>query len=672
MRSIRRLYLYTTCLVSLEVVLWGIIGLLRSLFAGGEIGGGSVDRLAGALALIFVGIPVFMLHWWLVQRSIRNEPEERSARVRAIFLYAVLLVTLIPVAQNVLSLLIHLILQLLDLNPLQTLLGGDQVWSENMVAILANLVAAAYFYRVLQRDWQSGINLDAFVEIRRLYRYLWLAYGLGLIVFGLQQLIQFIFLIWDAMGEAVQVMLANGLALLLVGLPLWVYTERLIQRSQVDAPERDSLLRLVALYILVFISLIGCLAAVSVFFYEVLRILLGGPFEIFSFLAQIAGPLSLAAPLGIVWAYYGRSLGVELKGLPDQLSRPAPIAQSETEPDVRVEIEREIEKDRQRRAGLRRLYFYILAFLGLLAMFVGLQYFLAGLLDLAFGERTLGVAALRDQLAAALAALLVGLPLWLIAWRPMVKEAVSAGEMGDFARRSLIRKSYLYLLLFLGVLGVMFSAGMLIYQLIRALLGETFDSLLLAVLQQIKTLAIFAALLVYHWLALRLDSRLAEGSLSRRYAQYPVLILAPDENDFCDMLVKALQNQAPELPVAVHLTSQGAPGPDLSAARAVILPQEFLIRPGEALRLWLQSYQGERLILTIPSKGWYWIPGSQKGMAALARQTAQMVQKLAEGRDITPPRENSALMLLVYILAGLFALELAFLLITIMVSLFFR
>lgn len=672
MQSIRRLYFYTVSLVSLEVVLWGSIGLMRSMFAGGEVGGGSVDRLAGALALIFVGIPVFVLHWWLVQRSIRNTPDERSARVRAVFLYATLLVTLIPVIQNILSLLDHWLLQLLGLNPFQALLGRDQVWSDNLVAILANLAAAAYFYRVLQEDWQSGIDMDAHREVRRLYRYLWLFYGTGIVVLGIQQLVQFIFLTWDVVGKAVQAMLANGLALILVGVPLWLYTERLIQRTLVEAPERDSLLRQVALYILVFISLTGCLAGFSVFLYEVLLIILGAPFELYDFLAQIARPVSLAASLGLVWLYYGRSLNSEMKKASGGLTRSSLNGWSGAELASGEDLESSFKRDIQRRAGLRRLYFYTLAFLGLLAMFIGLQFLLGGLLDLAFGKLTLGLFALRNQLAAAIAALMVGLPLWLAAWRPMVKESTAEGEEADYARRSLIRKSYLYILLFIGVLGVMFSAGMLIYQLLRALLGDVMDNFLLDILQQIKTLALFVVLLAYHWAALRLDSRLAERSLSRRYAQFPVLVLAPDDGDYRDALVKALQDQVPGLPVAVHLASQGAPGPELSAARAVILPAELLNRPSEALRLWLHAYTGERLILTTSSKGWYWLPGSHRGLAALARQTAQMVRSLAEGQEISQGRENSAFMLLVYILAGLFVLQLLLGGISLAISIFSR
>ena len=95
MPTIRRLYLYAVALVSVEVVLWGAIGLARSFFAGAVIGG-SVSRLAGALALILVGVPVFLIHWLLAQRLARRDPEERSARLRAVFLYGALLVLAHP------------------------------------------------------------------------------------------------------------------------------------------------------------------------------------------------------------------------------------------------------------------------------------------------------------------------------------------------------------------------------------------------------------------------------------------------------------------------------------------------------------------------------------------------------------------------------------------------
>jgi hypothetical protein len=94
-----------------------------------------------------------------------------------------------------------------------------------------------------------------------------------------------------------------------------------------------------------------------------------------------------------------------------------------------------------------------------------------------------------------------------------------------------------------------------------------------------------------------------------------VLVLASDvaneesSEDFTGSLVNALQRQAPAMPVAVHSTSLGAPDETLSTACAVILPAELLVKPPEAIRLWLQAFSGPRLVVPTPAKGWYWIFG---------------------------------------------------------------
>ena len=105
---------------------------------------------------------------------------------------------------------------------------------------------------------------------------------------------------------------------------------------------------------------------------------------------------------------------------------------------------------------MRRLYSYILSAIGLGATFTGLALLLSFVVDAAIGKYRLG-GVLRPRLAAALATLLVGLPLWWLAWRPMQAEALAAGDAGDHARRSIIRKVYLYLALFVSVVGGMIA-----------------------------------------------------------------------------------------------------------------------------------------------------------------------------------------------------------------------
>jgi hypothetical protein len=636
MQAVRRLYIYAVAYVSLITVLWGTIGLTRSIFAGGEIGD-SASRLAEALSFILIGVPVFILHWWLAQRSALKDPVERSSRLRAIFLYGVLLTALIPIVQNTLALVSRTLLSAFGENPNGALLGGSQTLSDNLIAILLNGVIAAYFYFVLRADWKAVPQGDAFSEVRRLFRYLVMLYGLAMVVFGAQQVLQYILGLWGAIGMGQFVLLANGLALLLVGTPLWIFTWSQLQRSLIEEAERRSLLRLVVLYGLTFISVGSVLVSMGIVGYILLRFVLGEPMSVESFLGEISTPLSVAITFGVVWAYYGRLLRSEMEGAPGQGKQP--------------------DEESVRRAGLRRLYYYTLAFFGLGAMFIGLQLLLAYIIDITLSESAIWGDAMRDNLAAALSTLAVGIPLWVFTWRPVMKEATAEGEAGDHARRSLVRRVYLYLVLFIGVMGVMFSSGGLLFQIISALLGDPSEDLLVEVVQLFKVLILFLVFLAYHWQVLRVDNRLAGQTLASRHAQFPVLILAPDEGDFGESMVNALEREMGQLPVALHLYSQGAPDETLSAAKAVIFPAELAAMPSEALRLWLQGFSGERLVVPTMAKGWYWIFGSGRPLTSMSRQTARVIRYMAEGEDIPKPRETSPWMVIAYIVAGLIALQ---------------
>ncbi|HSF81139.1 MAG TPA: DUF5671 domain-containing protein [Anaerolineales bacterium] len=643
MQTIRRLYLYAVALVSLETVLWGTIGLVRSIFEGEAIGD-SAARLAGALSLILVGIPVFLVHWWLAQRGAQREIEERSTRLRALFLYGASLGTLVPVFQNLLALISRTLILIFGGRPGQAMFGGDQSLSDNLIAILLNGVVALYIYSVLRADWRLPLQGEAFSETRRLYRYFLMLYGLAMVVFGVQQVVQYTLVIWQAVGQAAIGVLANGLALLVVGAPLWTWLWRLIQHSLAEASEARSALRLFILYVLSFISVVSVLSSAGLVIYWLLRLVLGEQMAVSLFLSEISTPLSVGLSFGTVWAYFGRTLGVEMGAVADET----------------------------RRAGLRRLYHYILALLGLGAVFIGLYMLLAFILDLTLGEAPVWGSALRNNLAAALATLLAGLPIWLVNWRQMALEAAREGEQGDHARRSVLRKGYLYLALFAGVMGVMFASGALLYQFLRAWLGDPVDNLALMAAQQAKTILLFAILLAYHWRALRADNRLAEHSLAKLHAQFPVLILAPDEPEFGNLLAGALEREVLGLPVAVHPYSQGAPDVTLSAARAVILPAELLATPPEAVHLWLQTFSGTRLVVPSPAQGWHWLFGSERPLAAQVRQTARVVRHLAEGETIPAPRESSPWMIVLYIMAGLLGLEILLAIFSLFASLIFE
>lgn len=636
MQAVRRLYLYAVAYVSLVTVLWGTIGLTRSIFAGGEVGD-SVNNLARALSLVLIGVPIFVLHWWLAQRSARLDLDERSSRIRAVFLYGVLLTLLIPIVQNILALVSRTLLLALGEDPNQALLGGDQTLSDNLIAIILNGVLVAYFYYVLRADWKVIPQEEAASDVRRLYRYLMMLYGLAMVVFGAQQVLAYILGLGGAVGVGQYIMLANGLALLLVGTPLWVYTWNLLQRSLSDEVERLSILRLIVLYALTFISMGSVLVSLGFILYSLLQVVLGGFVSVNALLGEVSTPLSVAISFGVVWAYYGRILKSEMTVTPGQAEQ--------------------LDEDAARRAGLWRLYHYILSFFGLVAMFIGLQLLLAFIIDMLLGESVVWGAAMRDNLVAALSTLIIGVPLWAFSWRPVMKEARNEGETGDHARRSLVRRVYLYLVLFIGVMGVMFSAGALLFQVISALLGDPAGDLLVEIVQLLKVLVLFLVFLAYHWQVLREDNRLAGQTMAGRHSQFPVLVLAPDEGDFGEFMVNALEREMDQLPVALHRYSQGVPDETLSAAKAVVLPSDLAAKPSEALRLWLQGFSGERLVVPTAAEGWYWVFGSGRSLKVLSQQMARVVRHMAEGENIPSPRETSPWMVLVYIIAGLIALQ---------------
>ncbi len=608
MQTLRRLYLYAVAFVSLETVLWGLIGLARSFFTRSpEVG--NTNQLAQALSLILVGVPVFLLHWWLAQRQALRDAGERSALLRAIFLYGVLAATLVPVANNTLSLLDRLLALVFGIQPSLAPLGGMQTLSDNLIAMVLNALAGGYFYTVLLSDWKAGPLGDDFGGVRRLYRYLALLYWLVLAGVGVQRILEYLLRLLYPPLRPDLALLSSGLALLLVGVPLWLLSGWIISRSLDEAGERRSLLRWVVLHALVLVG-----AVVGLFFMVVVgQIVLEQILSRFALpeelIEQIAIPLSTAIPFGLVWLYYSRPLDEEkayVSGLP--------------------------EVETYRFLLLRRIKAYLMTLFGLALVLMGLQILLNGLLDLALPGGEDWEPALKEGISFGIAALIIGLPVWILNWRPLERESTAEGETGDEARRSVIRRGYLYLALFAGVMGVMFSTGALIYQLLRALLGESLPDLLFQALAQLKTMLVFAALLVYHAWVLRRDNRQIERLLARRRAQYPVLVLAPPQEGFAEALVAALQREAPGVPVAVHPIEAGAPDETFSAAKAVILPSDLLIKPSEALRLWLSSYDGKRLVIPVSSEDWQWVQGGQS-LAAQARRAARLARRLAEGED---------------------------------------
>lgn len=624
MRTIRRLYFYAVSLVSLEVVLWGLIGLLRSTITPAEVGGAPA-RLAQALALILVGVPVFWIHWFVAQRNARSDMDEHSSGVRAFFLYATLLGALVPMVQNLMTLVNHAILWLFKLSPYLTLFSRGKSWADNLVALLMNGLVAVYFLGVLRQDWKSVSPTDSLRNTRRMYRTLWVVYALVLVVAGVQQVLRFIlYLPGDTLfGPSVKVLFTNGLTLLLIGVPLFIQTWNTAQTALKDSGERESLLRLGLLYVLALSGVITVLSTSGIVVDVLLKALFGEKLSLQTFMGMISSPVSLGIPLAGVWAYFGHWLNRSMVEVPD-----AP-----------------------RRAGLRRFYYYILAAIGVVATFLGLSFLLSFVIDNLL-TNAVWVTSLRPRLASALAVLLVSFPLWWLTWRPMQTEALLPGDNGDHARRSLMRKAYLYLALFASVIGGMVATGSSLFLVLRSLLGDAPADMTRNLLNNLEFLLLFVILGLYHGFTLRGDGQRAAEALNQKHAAFPVLLFDPGDAVFVEEMQATLARLVPDLPFQIQLSWQPLSVVKPESIRAVVLTGELALRTPAPLAEWLEGFQGYKLVLPTPVPDWTWIGMGKRPAQELYRQAAQILRQMSEGQEIRSQSPASGWMVAFYILLG--------------------
>ncbi|MDP2994234.1 MAG: DUF5671 domain-containing protein, partial [Anaerolineales bacterium] len=322
----------------------------------------------------------------------------------------------------------------------------------------------------------------------------------------------------------------------------------------------------------------------------------------------------------------------------------------------------------------------------------GLRMVLAFVVDALLGGQAWG-GTLRLSLTAALSTLGVGLPLWLLTWRPMQAEALLPGDAGDHARRSLLRKIYLYLALFVSVIGGMISAGSLVYLLLNALLGGSASNVLQGSLKALEILALFVLLGVYHGLTLGKDGKTAGRALAEKHAAFPTLIFDVENGTFGPAMLAAVQKQTPRLPAALQLVNQpvakettpsrapsgnrdylSGTGTTTSRAgtgtttQAVILPLTLALDPPESLRMWLVKFNGSRLVVPRAAAGWVWVGSAQADL----NQAALVLRQLAEGQEVRQKASVSGWMIFLYVIAGLFGLEALGLLVSLGASLLFR
>lgn len=639
MRTVRRLYFYLLALIGAEAIVWGAVALLRTIINNSSING--TTEIATGLSAVLVGIPVFLFHWLSAQRDALRDEEERTSRIRAVFLYAARAAFLVPVVYSTLALFNRWLTAALGLSISQAMFGNSQSNADNLAAIMVCLSAYYFFSRILDRDERAALPAAFLPETRRLYRYLWTVFGLVIVIGGVQSLLRYLLYLPAGPATASPVLLATGLALTVVGAPLWAWTWLLVQGSLDQPVERRSLLRLLVLHLITLAGVAGVMAAGGSVLSGIFAWLFGRPQTLAGFLTDTGAYIAAGIPLAVVWSYYGRVLEIEMEAMAAQ----------------------------PRREAVQRFYRSILSALGLAVVFTGLLVLIELLVDLLLST-TIGNE--WNRISTALSALGVGLPLWLSTWPGLQQEAAGRDERSDRARRSVIRRAYLYLAIFTLVVGGMVVAGDLFYRLLSHLLSQSGWDVGRISLQRLLTLGMIAVFLTYHLRVLRADGKAAQQSLGVLHAAFPALVLLENDLPLAEELSRELTRQAPRLPLMIHHIDQGAPDDEFLSARVILLTAGLAVDPPEALRLWLRASQAKRLVLPLAREGWTWVGVGLNPIREVAHDAAGAIRQMAEGEAPRAGLPANPWSVVGYIFGGLFALQVLIALVSLVIGSLWR
>jgi Domain of unknown function (DUF5671) len=228
-------------------------------------------------------------------------------------------------------------------------------------------------------------------------------------------------------------------------------------------------------------------------------------------------------------------------------------------------------------------------------------------------------------------------------------------EMGDHARRSILRKTYLYLALFASVIGGMATAVGLVYQLIKVILtGDTGSDFVNTLLNLIQLLILFIVTLIYHLNVLRTDGASMADTLAEKQSAFSVLIV-DSGNGFVDSVKAALLKSGTKVQMTVTTPNEKPQG----EFSALVVSGNLAV--DENAPAWIKSFSGNRIIVQNEALNLVWAEDEV--------QAAESVQMLAEGQEVRMKKQTRSVWIyVVYVFAALFAIQMLFMLIILVLS----
>jgi len=482
--AVQRAYLYIVALVAIHMIVLAVANLLR---VGAEIAmnapsGGFTglpfvfndfnrpsnlyrEQASLAIALLVVGGPAWWFSFRAADRAARREVGARASAIRSAYIHLVIFVTALLVfgyGQRTLG----LILQGTFIGALPGLFLEPE-WPARAAGagamVLSAAGALAYHVRLSTADRRAVVIRGRAAEIRHLALYGLTIVGLFFAAFSTGFTLQGL---WDRViadtlvplarpdfgppgfaaptrDDQLRIQLVNQIPPILAGIALWLGTWLPLQRglrgSAADAEiERGSVVRKLAIYLIVGLSAVVVLVSATLGVAAIVRRLLGDPFQeqFTSLVHDLGAPISLLIIFAPLWLFHRRV----------------------------VEAEAARETELGRAAAIRRTYTYVVAAFGLAMAAIGA----AGTIGV-FGSQLMGMNTHPNAEAATyLALVLVGLPAWGFHWWQAQR------RLDEAERRAPQRRGYLYLAVLGGAIGLLVFGSAALYRLLNAALATDF------------------------------------------------------------------------------------------------------------------------------------------------------------------------------------------------------
>ena len=546
MSTAKRVFFYIVTLITLGMFAGGA-GTLLSLFFNLITGEDTWehftrDQLSMGLALLIIGGVLWFLFWRATQKQVSKDSTETGSGIRKLFLNIILGVTALVGLFGAVGF-------------LKWLMAGvplEQFPAEGLTMLLVGGGMWYYHRRVEEGEGQPSADAQT---LRRWYVYVLTSFSLVILANNLIHLLNaavFHVPVWGetiAQGDFWNTGVHGNISWILLGGGAWVYHWFYAARG-----DTDSTLRQVYLYLVAILGgAITGLAALIIFLFKIFMFAFGGTSaagdNYFLFLGWTIPAMLVATT---IWIYHRKAVQEETAQLQEQ------------------------------RLSARRVFLYLMSFLGLGTLIAGLVTLLGILLDLIINatSSTITVTAgwWHNQLSLCLALLIVATPIWLYYWK-RVLEMVAEGGVVERGARS--RRIYLYTVLGVAIITLATDLVAIFYQLLNGLLQGTLGTVSLSNMKwSLQTLLIPLPVLLYHWRILREDQRLgAERVLPRK----SVTILASEQ--MMELVSKIEERLGSRIHLLRHLEETPVTTRSMSDTKLDKLVDEIREAPGDKVML---------------------------------------------------------------------------------------